>query len=184
MKPNKKRVGERIHQIRESKDMTMEQFGSLIESSPKSTVNNWEKGNTLPSKSKLEKIALIGSCSIGWLKYGSFEDYISDFIEDKFDKEKLSKDFIMSKLLPLVKQNGLNYNDDLKILAILNNLLNDLEDEKFFPLEQQQALESKRQKVVDLTDKLNESGLDELLRQLILLSKIDEFKRKKRIESN
>lgn len=40
------------------------------------------------------------------------------------------------------------------------------------------ALESKRQKVVDLMDKLNESGLDELLRQLILLSKIDEFKRK------
>ena len=35
MKPNKKRVGERIHQIRASKDMTMEEFGSLIESSPR-----------------------------------------------------------------------------------------------------------------------------------------------------
>ncbi|MDT2797584.1 helix-turn-helix domain-containing protein [Enterococcus cecorum] len=139
MKPNKKRVGERIHQIRASKDMTMEEFGSLIESSPKSTVNNWEKGNTLPSKSKLEKIALIGGCSIDWLKYGSIEEYISDFIEDKFDKEKLSKDFIMSKLLPLVKKNGLSYNDDLKILSILNNLLNDLENKNFFPLEQQKA---------------------------------------------
>lgn len=139
MKPNKKRVGERIHKIRESKDMTMEQFGSLIESSPKSTVNNWEKGNTLPSKNKLEKIALIGGCTVDWLKYGSFEEYISDLIEGKFDKNKLSKDFILSNLLPLIKKKGLNYNDDLQILITLNTLLDSIKSEHFFPKDQQQA---------------------------------------------
>lgn len=123
MKPDKKRVGERIHKIRESKDMTMEQFGSLIESSPKSTVNNWEKGNTLPSKSKLEKIALIGGCLVEWIKYGSLEEYISNLLEDNFHNKNLSKKFIVSELLPLVKKSGLTYNDDLQILIILNDLL-------------------------------------------------------------
>lgn len=48
MKPNKINAGRRIHDIRISHNLTMEEFGSLIENSPKGTVNNWEKGNAIP----------------------------------------------------------------------------------------------------------------------------------------
>lgn len=36
---------------------------------------------------------------------------------------------------------------------------------------------SKKEEIIDIIDKLNEDGLDEALRQLSLLSKIDDFKR-------
>ena len=49
MKPNKK-VGERIREIRTNLGYSMDEFGSLLGDSPRSSVNNWEKGVSIPKK--------------------------------------------------------------------------------------------------------------------------------------
>lgn len=139
MKPNKKKVGQRIHKVRTSKDMTMEEFGSLIDSSPKSTVNNWEKGNNLPSKKKLEKIALIGGITTDWLKYGDLNEYISDLLKDKFDETIYPKDTVLKNFIPMMDARGLRYNDDLQILTLFNSYISNLERANFFPQDQIQA---------------------------------------------
>ena len=38
----------------------MEEFGEIVSQSPRSSVNSWEKGVSIPRKDKLEKIALLG----------------------------------------------------------------------------------------------------------------------------
>ena len=57
-------VGERIKELRLNKGMTMEEFGELIGGVKKSSVNNWEKGENIPNKERLKKIAGIGGKSV------------------------------------------------------------------------------------------------------------------------
>ena len=57
---DKKAIGQKIKEIRLNKGMTLKEFGKLFGTS-KSIVYRWENGTSLPSKSRLKKIAdLIG----------------------------------------------------------------------------------------------------------------------------
>lgn len=62
-------VGERIHDIRITNGLTMEEFGARLKTS-KASVNNWEKGVNLPNKQRLKQIADMGSISVNYLLYG------------------------------------------------------------------------------------------------------------------
>ena len=48
MKPNKKEVGLRIKEIRKKLGYSMETFGEIVSQSPRSSVNSWEKGVSIP----------------------------------------------------------------------------------------------------------------------------------------
>ncbi|MDT9120633.1 helix-turn-helix transcriptional regulator, partial [Escherichia coli] len=54
-KPNVAEVGKMISQIRMDLGCSMAQFGELVSDSPKTTVNNWERGINLPKDDKLKK---------------------------------------------------------------------------------------------------------------------------------
>ncbi|MEI5993864.1 helix-turn-helix domain-containing protein [Candidatus Enterococcus mansonii] len=84
MKPNKKRVGERIKEIRTNLGYSMDEFGQLVGDSPRSSVNNWEKGVSLPKKEKLDKIALLGNRMPEKVLYGEADEYLYDLIEQNF----------------------------------------------------------------------------------------------------
>ena len=68
-KIDKKAVGARIKSIREDRGMTMVEFGELL-SAPQGVVSNWERGENLPNKNRLKKIATIANISVQDLLHG------------------------------------------------------------------------------------------------------------------
>ncbi|EOI55591.1 MULTISPECIES: helix-turn-helix domain-containing protein [Enterococcus] len=88
-----KKIGMRIKSIRNSFGCTMEKFGQLIGGASKTAVNNWEHGSRMPSKEKLELIAIIGRTSISWILYGDFNDYIHSLLKTDSKPYKHMKKF-------------------------------------------------------------------------------------------
>ncbi len=68
-KINKKAVGARIRAIRENVGMTMVEFGEWL-STTQSAVSNWERGENLPNKYRIKRIATIGKISVQDLLHG------------------------------------------------------------------------------------------------------------------
>lgn len=68
-KPNKKEVGKRIFSIRKNMNLTLEQFGLILQVG-KSNVSVWELGKSLPRREKLIEIAKLGKISVEELLYG------------------------------------------------------------------------------------------------------------------
>ncbi|HFF1572495.1 helix-turn-helix domain-containing protein [Enterococcus sp. DIV1420a] len=85
MKPNKKKVGERIREIRTDLGYSMEEFGRLIGDSPRSSVNNWEKGVSIPKRDKLEKIAILGKMLPDQVLYGKADEYLYDLFDQNLN---------------------------------------------------------------------------------------------------
>ena len=68
-KINKKAVGARIRAIREDVGMTMVEFGEWL-STTQGAVSNWERGENLPNKYRIKRIATIGKISVQDLLHG------------------------------------------------------------------------------------------------------------------
>lgn len=127
MEINLKEVGKRIKLIREKHGYTMADLGKLVDTNSASTINNWEKGNNLPNKKRLEKIALLGNTTENWIKYGEFSDYVSK-ICNEYESNILSrygedtlKNF-KEALLDTLEMNKISYEDDMKIIKTAKEL--------------------------------------------------------------
>lgn len=68
-KINKKEVGKRIFSIRKNMNLTLEQFGLILQVG-RSNVSKWELGKVLPRREKSIEIAKLGKISIEELLYG------------------------------------------------------------------------------------------------------------------
>lgn len=79
---NKEEIGIRIEEIRKQKKLSMQEFATLIGVSGKSTVNEWEKGRSIPSEDTLKKIAYEGGVTINWLLYGSLDNYFLNILKE------------------------------------------------------------------------------------------------------
>ncbi|WP_024406446.1 helix-turn-helix domain-containing protein [Streptococcus suis] len=117
-------VGLRIQSIRKKLGETMETFGERFQVG-KGTVNNWEKGRSIPKKPTLLKISQAGNISIDELLYGSKEEYIDYLFSikldeilseyEKIDKKQLNKVIFEEKDLLLKKDlTNWSYNRILK----------------------------------------------------------------------
>nr|WP_321303435.1 helix-turn-helix transcriptional regulator [uncultured Trichococcus sp.] len=85
---DKKAVGIRIANIRDLQNKTLEEFGNMIDGATKSNVSKWEKGDVLPNRRRLKRIAEIGETSVSELLYGPFENFARNYIERlTYDKE-------------------------------------------------------------------------------------------------
>lgn len=115
MKPNKEKVGRRIKEIRTKLGYSMEEFGKLINNSPRSSVNNWEKGVSIPKKEKLEKIALLGKMLPEQVLYGRAEEYLFDLLKENYDVT--FSDEILYDMYHSVPPNQRSY-DDLLWLGV------------------------------------------------------------------
>ncbi|HEM6146353.1 TPA: helix-turn-helix transcriptional regulator [Streptococcus suis] len=117
-------VGLRIQSIRKKLGETMETFGERFQVG-KGTVNNWEKGRSIPKKPTLLKISQAGNVSIDELLYGSKKEYIDYLFSikldeilseyEKIDKKQLNKVIFEEKDLLLKKDlTNWSYNRILK----------------------------------------------------------------------
>ena len=121
MEINLKAVGLRIKQIRKQHNYSMARFANLVGNSSASTVNNWEKGNNLPKQDRLEKIAILGSTTADWIRYGDFENYVTQLLNEANLPHELSIEQLQQLILTLKKQK-ITYTQDLKILTTASNL--------------------------------------------------------------
>lgn len=141
MKPDKKEVGQRIKAIREKLGYSMDEFGRLISDSPRSSVNSWEKGVSIPKRDKLEKIAVLGNTIPDKILYGDFQSYVHDLLDTSLDMRlpKRQEEFIVK----ILKSENLNFGDDVAILKAVNHWFENIapENENDF-LEFKLAIES------------------------------------------
>lgn len=115
-------VGSRIRHIRDTKGLTMKQFGELFDPpASKGLVSNWENGYNLPNQERLKKIAELGGITVQELLHGTpLEKMVSTVLEK-------SKHFtITEKYMYAIEM--------LKEFSLLNEELNtmfeNLDDEK------------------------------------------------------
>lgn len=80
MEINKKALGQRIHELRKSNNMSMAELAKKIHAGAKSTVNTWEKGETLPRPKYLKSLANVLGVSENYLKFGSLKTYLTNLI--------------------------------------------------------------------------------------------------------
>ena len=122
VKPNKKEVGLRIKDIRKKLGYSMEEFGEIVSQSPRSSVNSWEKGVSIPRKDKLEKIALLGNTTPQQILYGDFESYVHKLINEK-SRYKVPPQ-LESAMIKTIKEQlpDIDIGDDMEILKLMNYL--------------------------------------------------------------
>lgn len=90
-----KKIGQRINVLRLSKGLTMNEFGSLIDSNVKSgTVTNWESGKNAPNKKRLKRIADLFGISVDFLLNGNHmtTDEIQNFYKQISSKSNLTSE--------------------------------------------------------------------------------------------
>ena len=80
---DKNKLGHRIFKIRNNMNLTLDEFGKIINAS-KSSISEWEKGKNVPNRSRLEIIAKKGNITVNELLYGSPKEFLYNNIDILF----------------------------------------------------------------------------------------------------
>ncbi|WP_195961538.1 helix-turn-helix domain-containing protein [Enterococcus casseliflavus] len=121
MKVDQQRVAEKIREIRTDLGCSMAQFGELISNSPKTTVNNWERGINLPKEDKLKKIALLGKTTVDELLYGTPEEVLTNLLKDHFQLQV--NPAFLQQILAFLKQQKVDVYDEMTIMEFLQGIM-------------------------------------------------------------
>ena len=121
MKVDQQRVAKKIREIRTDLGYSMAQFGELISSSPKTTVNNWERGINLPKEDKLKKIALLGKTTVEELLYGTPEEVLTNLLKDHFQLQV--NPAFLQQMLAFLKQQKVDVYDEMTIMEFLQGIM-------------------------------------------------------------
>lgn len=121
MKVDQQRVAEKIREIRTDLGYSMAQFGELISNSPKTTVNNWERGINLPKEDKLKKIALLGKTTVDELLYGTPEEVLTNLLKDHFQLQV--NPAFLQQILAFLKQQKVDVYDEMTIMEFLQGIM-------------------------------------------------------------
>ena len=121
MKPDAIEVGIRIKKIRTYLGYSMSQFGELISDSPKTTVNNWERGINLPKEDKLKKISLLGKVTTNELLYGTPEEFISKIIVEHF-RLQLNPLFL-KQIISFLEKQKIDLYDEMSIIEFVQEIV-------------------------------------------------------------
>lgn len=114
-------VGLRIKKIRTDLGYSMSQFGELISDSPKTTVNNWERGINLPKEDKLKKISLLGRVTTNELLYGMPEEFISKIIVEHF-RLQLNPLFL-KQIISFLEKQKIDLYDEMAIIEFVQGIV-------------------------------------------------------------
>lgn len=167
MKPiNKESVSKRIKQLRKEKNLTLEEWSALFGSN-KSAGSKWENG-TIPYKKTLEKMSQICDKPIEWILFGTFTEYITDFIKQfpSIYKEimKWEGEEYFSNKAKILTEKGKTYGDDE---AIILELLSDYHNRNYF-IKQDEFLDYLSNFSLKLSD-INPVELDNSLKENSLI---------------
>ena len=121
MKVDQQRVAKKIREIRTDLGYSMAQFGELISNSPKTTVNNWERGINLPKEDKLKKIALLGKTTVEELLYGTPEEVLTNLLKDHFQLQV--NPAFLQQMLAFLKRQKVNVYDEMTIMEFLQGIM-------------------------------------------------------------
>lgn len=121
MKPDAIEVGIRIKKIRTDLGYSMSQFGELISDSPKTTVNNWERGINLPKEDKLKKISLLGKVTTNELLYGKPEEFISKIIVEHFHLQL--NPLFLKQIIAFLEQQKVDLYDEMAIIEFVQGIV-------------------------------------------------------------
>ncbi|WP_367377825.1 helix-turn-helix domain-containing protein [Enterococcus gilvus] len=121
MKPDAIEVGKRIKKIRTDLGYSMSQFGELISDSPKTTVNNWERGINLPKEDKLKKMSLLGKVTTNELLYGTPEEFISTIIVEHF-RLQLNPLFL-KQIIAFLEKQKIDLYDEMSIIEFIQGIV-------------------------------------------------------------
>ena len=121
MKVDQQRVAKKIREIRTDLGYSMAQFGELISNSPKTTVNNWERGINLPKEDKLKKIALLGKTTVEELLYGTPEEVLTNLLKDHFQLQV--NPAFLQQMLVFLKQQKVDVYDEMTIMEFLQGIM-------------------------------------------------------------
>ncbi|PEB22136.1 transcriptional regulator [Bacillus toyonensis] len=113
-KINKEKVGERINNIRVAGGWTLEAFGTLINNTSRGNVSNWISGRNIPTKEKLNLIALLGRVKPEFILYGDMEEYSHEFFRD-YKGTELNEEFWNSFRRILTKK-GIPYGEKERMI--------------------------------------------------------------------
>ncbi|MGE6592239.1 helix-turn-helix domain-containing protein [Bacillus mycoides] len=113
-KINKEKVGERINNIRVAGGWTLEAFGTLINNTSRGNVSNWISGRNIPTKEKLNLIALLGRVKPEFILYGDMEGYSHEFFRD-YKGTELDQEFWDSFRRILTKK-GIPYGEKERMI--------------------------------------------------------------------
>lgn len=94
MKVNNKEVGQRLFELRKSKNLTQEELSKIFKVS-KMSVNRWEKGERNPTTENLQKYTNYFNVSINWIKYGNCENGV---LQAQIDEINRKLNLILQKL--------------------------------------------------------------------------------------
>lgn len=75
MKIDKEAVGQRIKRLRSEKNMSMDTLAKMVGVSGKSTINEWEKGRSLPHDKNMNRLAKLFGVQADYIKHGSLSEY-------------------------------------------------------------------------------------------------------------
>ena len=128
---DKIKVGERIFNIRNSLNLTLEQFGKDKDiNAERSNASKWERGATLPNRSRLKAIAKKGNMTVNELLYGSIDEYFENNIDTLLKNNSILKEdtrevFVNTyKVIDKTKEIARNENIDLNDIESLNRICN------------------------------------------------------------
>lgn len=118
---DKNKTGTRIKFLRLSKGLNQQQFGELFSPpAAKSIVSRWEGGISVPSASRLKKIAELGHVSVNYLLNGpasltrdeleSIERKLKDGTATKLEKQQTTEYLLEQSI---TTQNEIHYFSDL-----------------------------------------------------------------------
>lgn len=119
---DKIKVGERIFNIRNSLNLTLEQFGKIDNlNASKSIVLRWENGTSLPNRSRLEAIAKKGNMTVNELLYGSPDEFLDNNIDILFSNLDSNTGFF-ENVLNMIDRGVIKL--ELSEILDINNLTN------------------------------------------------------------
>ena len=107
---DKKKVGNRILQIRNNLNCTLEEFGNMKEiQAERSNVSKWERGASLPNRIRLEKIARIGNITFNQLVYGSVDEFLENNIEELIKESDYPIELTDNEIREKIKKELIDY---------------------------------------------------------------------------
>lgn len=132
MNIDKKTLGQRIKSIRQSKGLTMEEFGKFFDNASKGVISNWEKGSNIPNNARLKMIAQFGGISVNELLYGDFKSFCFNLFDETiaelkendpgFDdstfNEGIAKEYFFKEMYTRMKSHGYSYDNESDIKYI------------------------------------------------------------------
>ncbi|MEI4605874.1 helix-turn-helix transcriptional regulator [Bacillus cereus] len=132
-KINKEKVGERINNIRVAGRWTFEEFGTLINNTSRGNVSNWISGRNIPTKEKLNLIAVLGKVKPEFLLYGDMEEYSYEFFRD-YKGTELDQEF-WNSFRGILTKKGIPYGEKERMiqyaLMAKDTLIGDTEFRQF-----------------------------------------------------